>query len=241
MNTLTSALDLAVIDYGMGNLRSVLRAFERVGGKPRLVSSPAEAKAADALVFPGQGAIVDCMRLLQKTKLDHTIREWIAADRPFFGVCLGLQALFEFSEEGNTPGLGVFPGKVVRFRLQPPYKIPHMGWNNVRWKQAGSAEQGAGSTKPGAGSGEQGVENPDPMLSGLAPESDQFYFVHSYYAQPAEGSLIWAETEYGGRFCSAIRRGNCFATQFHPEKSQAKGLQLYRNFMAWAARAPKWK
>src|SRR5471032_730739 len=129
-----SALDLAVIDYGMGNLRSVLRAFEHVGGKPRLVSTPAEAKTADALVFPGQGAIVDCMRLLKQTGLDKTIREWIAADRPFFGVCLGLQALFEHDEEGDTPGLGIFPGRVVRFRLPAPYKIPHMGWNNVNWR-----------------------------------------------------------------------------------------------------------
>jgi glutamine amidotransferase len=212
------ALDLAVIDYGMGNLRSVLRAFERVGGRPRLVNSPAEAKSADALVFPGQGAIMDCMRLLQETGLDTTVRDWIAADRPFFGVCLGLQALFEHSEEGDTPGLGVFPGQVVRFHLPAPYKIPHMGWNNVRW---------AGAS--------------DPMREGISPVEDQFYFVHSYYAQPANRALVWGETDYGGLFTSAIRRGNCFATQFHPEKSQAKGLQLYRNFLAWAARAPKKK
>jgi len=215
---LPPALDLAVIDYGMGNLRSVLRAFERVGGKPRLVTTPAEAKTADALVFPGQGAIMDCMRLLQETGLDTTVREWIAADRPFFGVCLGLQALFEHSAEGDTPGLGVFPGQVVRFKLPAPYKIPHMGWNNVRWAGA-----------------------PDPMREGISPAADQFYFVHSYYAKPANRELVWGETDYGGLFTSAIRRGNCFATQFHPEKSQAKGLQLYRNFLAWAARAPKKK
>ena len=215
---LPPALDLAVIDYGMGNLRSVLRAFERVGGKPRLVTTPAEAKTADALVFPGQGAIMDCMRLLQETGLDTTVREWIAADRRFFGVCLGLQALFEHSAEGDTPGLGVFPGQVVRFKLPAPYKIPHMGWNNVRWAGA-----------------------PDPMREGISPAADQFYFVHSYYAKPANRELVWGETDYGGLFTSAIRRGNCFATQFHPEKSQAKGLQLYRNFLAWAARAPKKK
>jgi len=223
-----AALDLAVIDYGMGNLRSVLRAFERVGGQPRLVTTPAEAKTADALVFPGQGAIMDCMRLLQETKLDHTIREWIAADRPFFGVCLGLQALFEHSEEGDTPGLGIFPGRVVRFQLDAPYKIPHMGWNDVRWMENGKWKM-------------EKAESADPMLTGLAAEGDQFYFVHSYYAQPADRSLIWGETDYGGNFCSAIRRGNCFATQFHPEKSQAKGLQLYRNFLSWAARGPKKK
>ena len=209
------SLDLAVIDYGMGNLRSVLRAFEHVGGKPRLVSTPAEAKTADALVFPGQGAIMDCMRLLRQTGLDKTIREWIAADRPFFGVCLGLQALFEHSEEGNTKGLGIFPGKVVRFKLTAPYKIPHMGWNNVQWT----------SPDPAA----------DPALDGISPANDQFYFVHSYHAQTTDRSLIWGETEYGYTYTSAIRRGNCFATQFHPEKSQDKGLQLYRNFLNSAA------
>jgi glutamine amidotransferase len=212
--TSPAALDLAVIDYGMGNLRSVLRAFERVGGKPRLVTKPAEAKSADALVFPGQGAIVDCMRLLKETGLDQTIREWIAADRPFFGVCLGLQALFEHSEEGNTPALGVFPGRVVRFQLGEPYKIPHMGWNNVRWTATPA----------------------DPMTEGISPANDQFYFVHSYYARPADRALVWGETDYGGPFASAVRRGNCFATQFHPEKSQAQGLRLYRNFLAWTAR-----
>lgn len=211
------ALDLAVIDYGMGNLRSVLRAFERVGGKPRLVTTPAEAATADALVFPGQGAIMDCMRLLKETKLDNAIREWIAADRPFFGVCLGLQALFEHSEEGDTPGLGVFPGQVVRFKLPESYKIPHMGWNNVRWNLP---------------AGGQAV---DTMMEGISADGDQFYFVHSYYAQPMNRALVWGETDYGGWFVSAIRRGNCFATQFHPEKSQAKGLQLYRNFLGWAA------
>jgi glutamine amidotransferase len=219
-NDSAPALDLAVIDYGMGNLRSVLRAFERVGGKPRLVNSPAEAAKADALVFPGQGAIVDCMRLLKETGLDRTVRDWIAADRPFFGVCLGLQALFEHSEEGDTPGLGIFPGKVVRFRLSAPYKIPHMGWNNVTWRTP------AGGLNPAF----------DAMTQGLAPSGDQFYFVHSYYAQPRDRDLVWGETDYGGVFTSAIRRGNCFATQFHPEKSQTKGLQLYRNFLAHAAR-----
>jgi glutamine amidotransferase len=208
-------LDLAVIDYGMGNLRSVLRAFEHVGGKPRLVSTPAEAKTADALVFPGQGAIVDCMRLLKQTGLDETVREWIAADRPFFGVCLGLQALFEHSEEGDTPGLGIFPGQVVRFKLSAPYKIPHMGWNNVRWNPSGLS---------------------DPALEGISPANDQFYFVHSYHAETPDRTLIWGETEYGYTYTSAIRRGNCFATQFHPEKSQARGLQLYRNFLNRAVR-----
>jgi len=218
--TSPTAIDLAVIDYGMGNLRSVLRAFERVGGKPRLVSSAVEAKTADALVFPGQGAIMDCMRLLKETGLDHTIRDWIAADRPFFGVCLGLQALFEHSEEGDTPCLGIFPGQVIRFKLEAPFKIPHMGWNNVRWLPSPA----------------DGDTISDPALSGISPANDQFYFVHSYHAQTPVRSLVWGETDYGGVFPSAVRRGNCFATQFHPEKSQAKGLQLYRNFLAGAAR-----
>jgi len=211
-------LDLAVIDYGMGNLRSVLRAFERVGGHPRLVSTPAEAAEADALVFPGQGAIVDTMRLLQETALDDTIRQWIAADRPFFGVCLGLQALFEHSEEGNTPTLGIFPGRVVRFRLQAPYKIPHMGWNTVRWTDPFVQPQTA-NRKPET----------------THPPDDSFYFVHSYHVETPDDSLVWGRTDYGYPFVSAIRRGNCYATQFHPEKSQARGLQLYLNFLESAA------
>jgi glutamine amidotransferase len=221
-------LDLAVIDYGMGNLRSVLRAFERVGGHPRLVSTPAEAAEADALVFPGQGAIIDCMRLLQETALDDTICQWIASDRPFFGVCLGLQALFEHSEEGNTPTLGIFPGRVVRFRLQPPYKIPHMGWNTVRW------------TNPGIQPLPSQPETP-PSSSSIFPlpssihSDDSFYFVHSYHVETSDSELIWGQTDYGYPFTSAIRRGNCYATQFHPEKSQSRGLQLYRNFLESAA------
>ena len=219
-------LDLAVIDYGMGNLRSVLRAFERAGGRPRLVTTPAEAAGADALVFPGQGAIVDTMRLLQETSLDDTVRNWIAHDRPFFGVCLGLQALFEHSEEGDTPTLGIFPGQVVRFRLQPPLKIPHMGWNTVRWLTSGLQPETSSTSQPQTG-------NRKPETS--SSSSDSFYFVHSYHVQTPDRSLVWGETDYGYPFVSAIRRGNCFATQFHPEKSQAKGLQLYRNFLEIAA------
>jgi glutamine amidotransferase len=234
-------LDLAVIDYGMGNLRSVLRAFERVGARPRLVSSPAEAAGADALVFPGQGAIVDCMRLLQETTLDDTIRDWIARDRPFFGICLGLQALFDHSEEGDTPGLGIFPGQVIRFRLSSPYKIPHMGWNTVRFKtpvlpSEASAKAGGPIATPSSSQLEtrnSKLETP----SSVSASGDSFYFVHSYHAQPADPALVWGETDYGYPFASAIRRGNCFATQFHPEKSQAKGLQLYRNFLEAAAAA----
>lgn len=203
-----TAPDLAIIDYGMGNLRSVARAWEKVGARVRLVYQPEDIGQADALVFPGQGAIVDCMSLLHNTGFDHAIRTWIADDRPFFGICLGLQALFEHSEEGDTPCLGVFPGRVRRFRLDARYKVPHMGWNAVQF-------QGG----------------PPAMRNGLPGADDQFYFVHSYYVEPAETAITWGTTDYGGQFTSAVHRGNCFATQFHPEKSQAKGLQIYRNFL----------
>jgi glutamine amidotransferase len=198
---------LAVIDYGMGNLRSVVRAWEHVGADAYLVSEPGQIGAADALVFPGQGAIVDTMRLLETTGFDRTIRGWIAADRPFFGICLGLQALFEHSEEGDIAALGIFKGEVKRFRIDRSLKVPHMGWNSV------SFESGARLT--------------DGLVSGV----DQFYFVHSYHIEPQDPALALFHTDYGGRFVSGIRSGNCYATQFHPEKSQAKGLHLYRNFL----------
>ncbi|MDA9317245.1 imidazole glycerol phosphate synthase subunit HisH [Puniceicoccaceae bacterium] len=203
----SSAPKLAVIDYGMGNLRSVVRAWERVGADAYLVSEPAQIGLADALVFPGQGAIVDTMRLLQETGFDRTIRDWIIADRPFFGICLGLQALFEYSEEGNTKALGVFKGSVKRFTIDPFLKVPHMGWNSVTF------EEGA------------------PLTDGLCSGEDQFYFVHSYHIDPQDSGLALFHSDYGGRFVSGIQHGNCYATQFHPEKSQAKGLHLYRNFL----------
>ncbi|MGZ0657639.1 imidazole glycerol phosphate synthase subunit HisH [Coraliomargarita sp. W4R53] len=198
---------LAVIDYGMGNLRSVVRAWEHVGADAYLVSEPSQIGSADALVFPGQGAIVDTMRLLQVTGFDRAIRDWIAADRPFFGICLGLQALFEHSEEGDTAALGIFKGSVKRFVIDPSFKIPHMGWNTVTF------EAGA------------------PLTEGLVSGQDQFYFVHSYHIQPQDPSIALFHSDYGGQFVSGIRSGNCYATQFHPEKSQAKGLHLYRNFL----------
>ncbi|HAV12015.1 MAG TPA: imidazole glycerol phosphate synthase subunit HisH [Opitutae bacterium] len=198
---------LAVIDYGMGNLRSVVRAWEHVGADAQLVDRPDQIVGADALIFPGQGAIVDAMRLLKETGFDRSIREWIAADKPFFGICLGLQALFEHSEEGDSEALGVFKGRVKRFQIDPSLKIPHMGWNAVSF------------------------ESSDPIVDGLESGVDQFYFVHSYFIAPEDPQLTLFTTDYGGRFVSGIRSGNCYATQFHPEKSQAKGLQLYRNFL----------
>ena len=209
-NSLTLKPRLAVIDYGMGNLWSVVRAWEHIGADAFLVSDPSQIANSDALIFPGQGAIVDTMRLLQSTGFDNMIRDWIAADKPFFGICLGLQALFEYSEEGDIATLGIFEGSVKRFRFDfsdPSLKIPHMGWNSVTF------DLGA------------------PMTDGLTSGQDQFYFVHSYHIVPRDPSLALFHTNYGGQFVSGIRSGNCCATQFHPEKSQAKGLHLYRNFL----------
>jgi glutamine amidotransferase len=203
--------NIAVIDTGICNLRSVTKALEAVNATPLVVRSPAELATTGAagLVLPGVGALRDCVASLRATGLGDSVRAWIAADQPFLGVCLGMQALFEHSEEGDVTGLGIFPGRVVRFRRPPELKIPHMGWNTVRFLQPRS-----------------------PLHTGLSPDSDAFYFVHSYYCVPAESRLVLAECDYGGAFCAAIARGRVFATQFHPEKSQAKGLQIYRNFAA---------
>lgn len=205
---------IAVIDYGMGNLRSVAKAVEAAGGEVRLVTRPEEIGDAAGLVLPGVGALADCVTALRAGGLDQAVRAWIEADKPFLGVCLGMQALFDSSEEANTTGLGIFPGKVVRFQSAPGLKVPHMGWNTVRFTQPGS-----------------------PFTAGLAPEGEAFYFVHSYHCVPADRALVLAECDYAGNFTAAIARGRCFATQFHPEKSQAKGIQLYRNFVAIAAGA----
>lgn len=212
---MASAPIIAVIDNGICNLRSVTKALEAVGAEPRVVRTPQEVADARArgLVLPGVGALRDCVAALRATQLDRTVREWIAADRPFLGVCLGMQALFETSEEGGVVGLGVFPGKVVRFQRPASFKIPHMGWNTVRFLQPESA-----------------------LATGLTREGEAFYFVHSFHCVPADPALVLAECDYGGAFTAAIGRGRCFATQFHPEKSQTKGLQIYRNFAHAAAR-----
>ena len=208
---------IAVIDNGICNLRSVTKALEAVGAEVRVVRTPMEVEAADAdgLVLPGVGALRDCVASLRSTGLDRTVREWIAADQPFLGVCLGMQALFQHSEEGGgTEGLGIFPGRVVRFVRPPEFKVPHMGWNEVRFTQAGS-----------------------PLRAELRTEGEAFYFVHSFHCVSADPALVLAECDYGGVFTAAIARGRVFATQFHPEKSQAKGLQIYRNFASVAALA----
>jgi imidazole glycerol-phosphate synthase subunit HisH len=209
---------IAVIDNGICNLRSVTKALEAVGAAITVVRTPAEVAAARAtgLVLPGVGALEDCVASLKASGLDATVRGWIGEDRPFLGVCLGMQALFEHSEEGGDgagiAGLGIFPGKVVRFVRPPEFKIPHMGWNTVRFTQPAS-----------------------PLRAELATDGEAFYFVHSFHCVPADPSLVLAEADYGGVFTAAIARGRCFATQFHPEKSQAKGLQIYRNFAQVAA------
>ncbi len=199
---------VVVVDYGTGNLRSVLKAFETLGASPSLATRPEEVGNADALVFPGQGCFPDCMQRLRETGLADLLRDWVKADKPYFGICLGLQVLFEYSEEGDAEGLGIFAGKTRRFRLPPEFKIPHMGWNEVRFR----------------------TENESPLRRNLS-SGDQFYFVHSYRVIPEDENLVLTHTGYGEDFVSSISHGNCHATQFHPEKSQAKGLQIYRNFL----------
>jgi glutamine amidotransferase len=200
---------IAVIDNGICNLRSVTKALESVGGDPVVVRTPEELDRAGAagLVLPGVGALRDCVAALRETGLAESVQQWIAEDRPFLGVCLGMQALFEKSEEGDIEGLGIFRGTVKRFQLPPEYKIPHMGWNTIRFNQPES-----------------------PLRRDLEVDGESFYFVHSYHCVAAEPDLVLAESDYGGGFTAAIARGRCFATQFHPEKSQSKGLQIYRNF-----------
>lgn len=205
---------VAVVNYGMGNLRSVAQALQTVGASVRVCASPDEIGDAQGLVLPGVGALADCVAGLQQSGFAEAVREWIAADRPFLGVCLGLQALFEHSEEGDVAGLGIFRGEVVRFRLPPSFKVPHMGWNTVDFRDPGS-----------------------PLLEGVAARGELFYFVHSYHVVPADPELVFGTCDYGGSFVAAIRRGRCYAAQFHPEKSQVKGLQLYRNFVRVATEA----
>lgn len=200
---------VALIDYGMGNLRSVQRALEAVGAEVVLATSPESIGNVSALIFPGQGAIVDAMRQLGKTGFDVFIKNWIADNKPFMGICLGLQLLFEHSEEGNTNGLGIFRGNVKKFPENLNLKVPHMGWNTI---SINGNNKGA-------------------YAESLKFEGESFYFVHSYYVETSETEIIWSTSEYGLKFVSGIRSGNVFAVQFHPEKSQEKGLRLYRNFL----------
>jgi glutamine amidotransferase len=204
---------ITIVDYGSGNLRSVQKAFERLGAVATITQSPADVATADRLVLPGVGAFGDAMRALDARGLVSPIREHLRADRPFLGICMGLQLLFETGWEGGRhEGLGVLAGDVGRFELPSEFKVPHMGWNTVAWRDGGW---------PGA-HGPPSVDRDDAY----------FYFVHSYRARPRDEAVIAAETEYGGSFCSAVRRGRLFATQFHPEKSQRAGLRLLEAFLA---------
>ena len=197
---------IAIIDYQMGNLRSVQKAFERVGTSATITSDPADLMRADKVVLPGVGACADAMAELRKRSLVEPIRETVASGKPFLGICLGLQLLFDVSyEDGEHEGLGIVPGKVVRFDVPRGYKVPHMGWNQAV------------------------VRRPAPILQGITSGA-HFYFVHSYYVSPQDPELVALETEYSRPFCSMLWRDNLFATQFHPEKSQADGLRLLKNF-----------
>ncbi len=198
---------IAIIDYGMGNLRSVQKAFEKVGHSALVTSDPAQVAASDKVVLPGVGAFEDAIGELRRLRLDRPVLEAIDSGKPFLGICLGLQLLFDVSyENGRHQGLGVLRGEVVRFQLPDEFSVPHMGWNQVS------------------------VRRSTPLLEGL--DASYFYFVHSYYVVPEDPSVIAAETDYGGPFCSAIAFNRVFASQFHPEKSQSDGLRLLKNFAA---------
>ena len=204
-------MKLVIVDYGAGNLRSVARAVAHVGGQPLITSNRRDVAAAEALIVPGVGAAADTMRNLRRHRLVEPIIEYIASGRPFLGVCMGQQALFDVSEEGGEhPCLGVLPGRVVR--LPAGIKVPHMGWNQVR------------------------VVRPHPIFEGIA-DGSYFYFVHSYYPRPDDASVIVGETDYGVTFPSVVARDNVVATQFHPEKSGEMGLRMYQNFLRVAAGA----
>ncbi len=213
---------VAVVDYGMGNLRSVaqavIHAATDTGVEVVITSSPQKVLDAHCVVLPGQGAMPDCMRELRESGLLASVLD-AAARKPLFGVCVGMQMLLDHSAEGDTPGLGLIPGDVRKFdlagRTQPDgsrYKVPQMGWNQV-YQSAPDGQR-------------------HPVWTGV-PDGSWFYFVHSYHAHPSETRHTAGETDYGGRFAAAIARDNIFATQFHPEKSAAQGLALYRNFLHW--------
>ena len=204
-------MKLVIVDYGAGNLHSVSRAVMQAGVRPLITSKPDYVVEAEALIVPGVGAAADTMANLHRHGLVEPIREYIASGRPFLGVCMGQQALFDASEEGGEHKcLGVLPGRVVR--LPNGLKVPHMGWNQVR------------------------VTKPHPIFEGI-PDNSYFYFVHSYYPQPEDPSIVVGETDYGVTFPSVVARKNIAATQFHPEKSGEMGLRMYSNFVRIASGA----
>ncbi len=200
---------IALLDYGSGNLRSVHKSLLKVGAEVRLVQHPDEINGASGLVLPGVGAFDDCINALRKQELLEASREFIRTGKPFLGICVGYQALFEKSEEFNScaAGLNVFQGSVVRFAEQTGLKIPQIGWNQLQ------------------------ITQPEcPLYRGVT-DGSYVYFVHSFYPQPADPSIIATRTEYGDNFASSVWKDNVYATQFHPEKSQKVGLQLLKNFV----------
>ena len=204
---------IALIDYDSGNLRSVHKALLKVGAEVRIAQHPDEMAGARAVVLPGVGAFDDCIQALQKQALLEASRQFIQSGRPFLGICVGYQALFEKSEEFNScaAGLGIFQGKVVRFSEQNGLKIPQIGWNQLD------------------------IAKPDcPLFRGI-PDGSYVYFVHSFFPKPGDASIVATQTTYGESFASSVWRENVFATQFHPEKSQKVGLQLLKNFVELAS------
>jgi glutamine amidotransferase len=198
---------IALIDYGMGNLRSVEKALRKAGGDVALVQTDAELGKADRVVLPGVGAFADCMKNLKAQGLIEPLKEFIKSGKPFLGICLGYQALFETSEEGEKQkGLGIFGGNVVRFPNKE-LKVPQIGWNQIQIQKENC-----------------------PLMHGISDRS-YVYFVHSYFPKPADEAIVLAQTEYGIRFASMVWKGNVFATQFHPEKSQTVGLRILENFV----------
>lgn len=197
---------IAIIDYDMGNLRSVQKALERVGHVATITSDPAVVRGAHKIVLPGVGAFRDAIAALRARHLTDPIREAISVGKPFLGVCLGLQLLFDKSyEDGEHEGLGIIAGDVVRFDIPADFKVPHMGWNQVQYRRR------------------------SPIFEGIA-EGAHFYFVHSYYVRPSDSAVVATTTDYSLAFCSSIWQDNLYAVQFHPEKSQSAGLKLLRNF-----------
>ena len=202
---------IGIVDYDIGNLRSVQKAFQHEGGEAVFVRTPDEIAKADALVLPGVGAFGDCVGSLAKSGMWDEVVAWAKSEKPFFGICVGYQMLFESSEEApGEKGLGIFSGEVKKFSAKHGLKIPQIGWNTVTVRQ------------PNA-----------PLLSGIS-SGDFVYFVHSYYAAPKDPAIVALETSYGDTFAAAVAKGNLLATQFHPEKSQRAGLQMIRNFIALA-------
>jgi glutamine amidotransferase len=200
---------LGLVDYGRGNLRSVQRAIEHAGGTCLLVRTPAETEQCAALVVPGVGSFGDCASQLREAGLWDVIKDWLAADRPYLGICLGYQLLFDSSEESpGVEGLGVLAGKVVHFPRGSGLKIPHMGWNQLH------------------------ISTPSDRLMKALGESPDFYFVHSYYPVPEDPSVVTSTCHYGLEFAASVTRGNLSAIQFHPEKSQNLGLKMLRNFIS---------